>query len=32
MDIVAMSMNQLRGCTTFFTLADMARGPTSWAM
>ena len=27
-----MSMNQLRGCTTFFTLALMARGPTSWAI
>lgn len=29
MDIGAMSMNQLRGCTTPLTLVLMARGPTS---
>jgi hypothetical protein len=32
MVMVAISMNQLLGCTTFFTLALMARGPTSWAI
>ena len=25
-------MNQLRGCTTFLTLGDLARGPTSCAI
>ena len=32
MVIGARSMNQLCGCTTPFTFADMARGPTSWAI
>src|SRR5450830_170347 len=30
-DMVAISMNQLCGCTTPLTLAEMARGPVSWA-
>jgi hypothetical protein len=30
--MVAMSMNQLLGWTTFSTLGDMALGPTSWAI
>src|SRR3984885_11975658 len=30
--MVAMSMNQLLGCTTPLTLGLIARGPTSWAI
>ena len=30
--MVAMSMNQLCGCTTPFTFGDIARGPSSCAI